>query len=183
MDYSHHVTERLTLRAVAPSDAKMVHELSADPRVWEHFPSGRHTSLRMTEELVETLARDWETHGLGQWAVFSRASGEFLGYAGCSIRRGSFWNLGYRFRPEAQGQGFATEAAQAAVDAAHDVDNSLPVVAYLLDHNIRSRELAERIGLTRQWGGPDVGNPDPDAVRLVYADRKVGPAVLPRAHE
>jgi len=30
------------------------------------------------------------------------------------------------------------------------------------------------------WRGPDAGNPDPDAVRLVYADRPVDPDLLDR---
>jgi hypothetical protein len=30
------------------------------------------------------------------------------------------------------------------------------------------------------WRGPDVGNPDPAAVRLVYADREITPEVFGR---
>jgi hypothetical protein len=30
------------------------------------------------------------------------------------------------------------------------------------------------------WRGPDVGNPDPDAVRLVYADRPLSGELLDR---
>jgi RimJ/RimL family protein N-acetyltransferase len=47
------------------------------------------------------------------------------------------------------------------------------VVAYLLEHNHASRRTAERSGLQLRWRGPDAGNPDPDAVRLVHADREV----------
>jgi hypothetical protein len=55
------------------------------------------------------------------------------------------------------------------------------VLAYLLEHNARSRGRAERSGLTLVWRGPDHGNPDPDAVRLIYADRALGPDVLEKA--
>jgi hypothetical protein len=45
------------------------------------------------------------------------------------------------------------------------------VTAFLLEHNVASRATAERAGLRLIWRGPDAGNPDPGAVRLIYADR------------
>jgi hypothetical protein len=68
----------------------------------------------------------------------------------------------------------------AAVDAAHVVDPDRPVIAYLLEHNRESRGRAERAGLERVWRGPDAGNPDQDAVRLVYADRLLDGDLLDR---
>ncbi len=55
----------------------------------------------------------------------------------------------------------------AAVAAAADIASDLPVVAYRLEHNTGSRRTAERAGLHLLWRGPDVGNPDPAAERLV----------------
>jgi len=66
----------------------------------------------------------------------------------------------------------------AALAAAGQVAPELPVVAYLLEHNTGSRRTAERAGLQLVWRGPDVGNPDPLAVRLVYVDRPVSAGVL-----
>jgi hypothetical protein len=60
------------------------------------------------------------------------------------------------------------------------VHPELPVIAYLLEHNAESRGRAERSGLTLVWRGPDAGNPDAAAVRLVYADRPLGDDVLDR---
>lgn len=70
-----------------------------------------------------------------------------------------------------QGHGYASELVEAARQAARDVRPQLPVAAFLLEHNVASRRTAERAGLQLVWRGPDAGNPDPDAVRLVYADR------------
>ena len=66
----------------------------------------------------------------------------------------------------------------ASIDAAHAVDPDRPVIAYLVEHNERSRGRAERSGLSLVWRGPDAGNPDPDAVRLIYADRPLDDALL-----
>jgi hypothetical protein len=52
------------------------------------------------------------------------------------------------------------------------------VIAYLVEHNERSRGRAERSGLSLVWRGPDAGNPDPAAVRLIYADRPLDDALL-----
>ena len=53
-------------------------------------------------------------------------------------------------------------------------------MAVLLEHNERSRSRAERAGLQPLWRGPDAGNPDPAAVRLVYADRDLDADLLAR---
>jgi hypothetical protein len=33
--------------------------------------------------------------------------------------------------------------------------------------------VAEKVGLSLRHSAPDAGNPDPEAVRLVYADREL----------
>jgi RimJ/RimL family protein N-acetyltransferase len=77
-----------------------------------------------------------------------------------------------------EGQGLATELVGAAYAAAQAARPELPVVALLLKHNKASKAVAERAGLRLVWRGPDRGNPDPYASRLVYADRDVAPAFI-----
>lgn len=178
---AHRRTERLALDIPVPADLEELHALNSDPRVWTHFPSLRPTRLAQSQEILDVWRECWAADGLGSWIVRDRATGEFLGFAGCRVVRGVFWNLGYRFRPEAQGRGFATEAARAALDAAHEVHPELPVVAYLVEHNAASARVAERLGFTLQHRAPDAGNPDPDVMRLVYADRDLTEAELAAA--
>ncbi|MEO6531043.1 MAG: hypothetical protein ABI563_00360 [Specibacter sp.] len=47
------------------------------------------------------------------------------------------------------------------------------MVAYLLEHNAASAPVARRVGLAFVHRGPDAGNPDKDAILLVYADRQL----------
>ena len=183
--YDRVSTPRLELRAVTSQDLDDVHELHADPRVWEHLPSGRHTELATTARLVDEIVRDWADTGLGYWAVRPRVdlpggpvAGSLVGVAGVKRVSMTRWNLYYRLAPHAQGYGLAGETVTAALDAAAGADASLPVVAYMLEHNVASWRIAERAGLHRCWRGPDRGNPDPAAVRLVYADRPVTPDAL-----
>ncbi len=88
------------------------------------------------------------------------------------------WNLGYRIAADEQGLGYATEVSRAAIARARSVRPNMPIVAYLLEHNTASAHVAEKIGLSLIHRAPDAGNPDPDAVRLVYADRPLTAAEL-----
>ncbi|GAB3622817.1 hypothetical protein GCM10027418_08990 [Mariniluteicoccus endophyticus] len=173
----------LVLDAPRPEDVSGLHAIYSDPRVWLHFPSLRHTELRDTEAMVAAWMGSWDADGLGPWIVRAAGGGgAILGNCGCALRGGgSFWNLGYRFSPDAQGRGLATRVAVRAVAAAQDLRPDVPVVAYLLEDNLASRRVAEKIGLELRHRGPDAGNPDPSAVRLVYADRPLDPEQLAAA--
>jgi RimJ/RimL family protein N-acetyltransferase len=163
--------EDLQLDVPTLGDVPALHAIYGDPRVWTHLPSGRHRDIRQTREMVRGWIDAWARDGLSYWIVRAASSQELLGHVGCSARRGAFWNLGYRIAFEAHGRGIATLVGRRAVDEAHRTDSALPVVAYLLEHNRASARVAEKLGLTLQHRGPDSGNPDPHAVRLVYADR------------
>jgi hypothetical protein len=54
-----------------------------------------------------------------------------------------------------------------------DRDRTVTVVS-----QVEAKRTAERAGLKLAWRGPDAGNPDPEAVRLVYADRALAADVI-----
>jgi RimJ/RimL family protein N-acetyltransferase len=164
------LTERLTLARPSEHDLPELHELHADPAVWTHLPSARHTSLAETRELIDRYQTGWEANGLDVWVARDTTTGSLVGIGGPSLRGGLAWNLYYRLAPAAWGRGYAQELISAARAAASASAPDLPVVAFLLEHNEGSRRAAERAGLEVVWRGPDAGNPDPDAVRLVFAD-------------
>lgn len=163
-------TGRLTLARPAPADLDDVFALHSDPAVWEHLPSGRHTTRARTRVLLESVQESWDAVGLGSW-VARDPEGHLVGTGGCDVRLGVAWNLGYRLARAVWGRGYAQEITTAATAAARARRPDLPVTAYLLEHNVRSRTAAERSGLELVWSGPDAGNPDPGAVRLLFADR------------
>ncbi|MCL3861158.1 GNAT family N-acetyltransferase [Actinotalea sp. K2] len=59
------------------------------------------------------------------------------------------WELGYVFHPYHWGQGYATEACQALLDAVFD-DGAHRVVAHCDPANLRSWALLERLGMRRE---------------------------------
>ncbi|EWS79857.1 GCN5 family acetyltransferase [Brachybacterium phenoliresistens] len=189
-DLRLHRTERLRLDAPGPEDLEPLHEIYADPRVWTHYPSQRFTDPAQTAAMLDRFQGSWQRAGLGPWIVRRHDAdpadpSTVLGNGGCDLRGqepdGLFWNLGYRLTPAVQGLGLAGELARAAVDAARALRPELPVIAYLLEENRASRRVAEKTGLCLRHRAPDAGNPDPQAVRLVLADRELTPAQLASA--
>lgn len=175
----HVRTDRLRLDRVSLDDVESLYELHADPAVWTHYPTGRHTSPDKTAAMVEQAIRDWEADGLGFWSVREHDGDRIVGIGGCARRReGRVWNLYYRLSPSVWGRGYARELSIASIETAKRVDPATPVIAFLLEHNEASRRTAESAGLGLVWKGPDAGNPDPDAVRLVYADRELDAETL-----
>ncbi len=178
-DWRHTRTERLRLDVPTPDDAAGIFAIHSDPTSWTHFPQGRHAELSVTQAMVQEQVDRWPVHGLAYWTVREVEDGPVVGWGGCSMPDGaSWWNLAYRFATSTHGRGYGHEVARAGCDAAASVDPSRPVVAYLLEHNHASRRVAERAGLRLAWRGPDAGNQDPDAIRLVYADRDLDPEAL-----
>jgi RimJ/RimL family protein N-acetyltransferase len=189
VDLRHVTTDRLQLDAVVPQDLDEHFPLMTDPGTWAHLPSGRHTTREQTAAGIEHSVGHWARDGLGYWTARLLAdlpgthlrAGDVVGTGGCAVRVGTeWWNLYYRFTPPSWGRGLAAELVTTALEAAHAVRPDLPVVAYLLAHNAESRGRAERSGLSLVWRGPDAGNPDPSAVRLVYADRPLDADLLDR---
>jgi RimJ/RimL family protein N-acetyltransferase len=191
MDFTHLRTPRLQLDAVVPADLDDHFALMSSSAVWQHLPSARPTEPAQTAAAIGHAVGHWQRDGLGYWTARLRPDlpdervpeglrpTDVVGAGGCAVRMGTtWWNLYYRFTPAAWGHGLAAELVTAAIDAAHTVDPERPVVAYLLEHNAASRGRAERAGLSLVWRGPDAGNPDPTAVRLVYADRPLGDDLL-----
>jgi RimJ/RimL family protein N-acetyltransferase len=114
--------------------------------------------------MIERWSRSWASDGLGPWVVRRLGGEAVIGYGGCTMLAGTVWNLGYRFAPDAQGQGYATELAHEALRCAARSAPDLPVVAYLVEHNSASARVAEKLGFELVHRGRDAGNPDPSAV-------------------
>ena len=181
--WEHVRTERLWLDEPVDGDADALLAIHGDPASWRHFPSGVVTDPEAGRIMVEASRRRFDRDGLAYWSIREAADGPVIGRGGCSVPdeglgEPGWWNLYYRFDQRAVGRGYATEMGLAAIAAAHDVAPERPVLAYLLEHNHASRRTAEKVGLRLVWRGPDVDNPDPEAVRLVYLDRDPDDALV-----
>ncbi|WP_416906375.1 GNAT family N-acetyltransferase [Micromonospora echinospora] len=157
-----------------PGDLRNLFALYADPQVWGPDPLSRHHDTGQTAGMIENWRAAWHRDGVGIWTAWRTerdADDTFVGIGGCFVRYGVAWNLGFRLLPRFWGRGYAQEINAAAVTTARRLRPELPLTAYLVEGNDRSRRTVERAGLELIWRGPDAGNPDPSAVRLLYSDR------------
>jgi RimJ/RimL family protein N-acetyltransferase len=143
-------TARLRLRQWRESDREPFAALNADPAVMEFFlsPLSRESSDASIDAWQSQLA----SRGWSNWALELKASGELLGFTGLSVPRrvlpfSPCVEVGWRLARKHWGQGYATEAARAALEVGF-VRLDLPeIVSFTMAGNVRSRAVMERIGM------------------------------------
>ena len=144
-------TSRLLLRRWRDDDVAVFAELSADPVVMRYL---RALPDRAASEAWVAQARaHWQLHGFGQWVVEIPGEAGFIGVIGLSVV--SFEapftpavDIAWRLTRAGWGQGYATEAAQAALDYGFEKLGLTEIVALTVPANWRSRRVMERLGMT-----------------------------------
>ena len=150
-------TARLELRPMDQADLDALVELDGFEEVREAIdPFGEHIPLD------PVARREYERrflHPAGYLAAVERATGRFLGWLQCVADRDRAGGgggeldpteveIGYRLRPDAWGQGFATEGAGALLAATLRRPDVTRVYAHALLNNGASIGVMKRIGMT-----------------------------------
>ena len=105
----------------------------------------------------------WLVQGFAMFSVIERASGRWLGQLGPWKPEGWPGNeVGWAFHPDAWGQGYAAEAAHAAMDWAFDTLGWTEVIHCIDPANVPSQKLAQRLG-SRNLGPGRLPPPNEDA--------------------
>jgi RimJ/RimL family protein N-acetyltransferase len=136
-------TERLILTPEQPSDAEWFAELLNARGVGTFTVADALERILIQTTVIETM-------GIGVLVLRRRDDGEWLGYTGLVIGRGSIDEpeLAYELLPAAHGRGYATEAAQAVLDAAFDTGRRR-IWATIGSWNTPSLRVAEKLGFRR----------------------------------
>jgi RimJ/RimL family protein N-acetyltransferase len=151
-------TTRLLLRLPEAADAQALMEIHLDPEVLAQGlvtltveglvtltapPGGIDLALRN----VERMLRHWKDYGYGQWSVVEKNTGNVIGCVGFYHReQQSDIEIGWIIRRSHWGNGFATEAARAAIDWTWRTTSIDHIISLIRPTDARSMRVAEKSG-------------------------------------
>ena len=149
-------TARLILRPYEASDLDAQAQVMGDADVVRHL-GGTPFSREDTWRRLLVAPGLWALLGYGYWAVVSREDGRYLGQLGFADFKREMTpsieglpEIGWIFAPHAQGRGYATEAALAALAWADDVLRAPEIVAIIDAANESSIRVARKCGFNEE---------------------------------
>jgi RimJ/RimL family protein N-acetyltransferase len=143
-------TERLVLRRWRDDDIAPFAAFNSDPEVMRFYPSTN--TEEQTRNLVGRFETHFEEHGFGIWALEHAGNGAFLGFTGLTTvpfdaHFTPAVEIAWRLGKEHWGNGYATEAARAALGFGFDDIDLDEIVAMAVPANTPSVAVMERIGM------------------------------------
>lgn len=137
-------TERLTLRPPRLSDFAAHAAFKTSPRA--EFVGGTTTEADAWNHLCAVIGQ-WQLRGYGRWMVAETSTDKPMGVVG--IHHPLDWpepEIGWTVYAEAEGRGYAFEAATAARAYAYDTLGWSSIASFVNPDNARSVALAKRMG-------------------------------------
>jgi RimJ/RimL family protein N-acetyltransferase len=140
-------TERLRLRAFRAADWPAYADMSADAEVMRYIGAGGPLPAADAWRQIAGMLGHWALLGHGQWAIERRSDGLLLGRVGSIDPPGwPGFEIGWLLGRAHWGQGYAREAARAAMRYAADVLGRDEALHLIRPENTRSLRLAEALG-------------------------------------
>ena len=153
-------TNRLILRNLYDKDYAAFARLNADPQVMHYFPT--YLTPSESNALADRIRHLMTQQGWGLWAVALKQSDEFIGLTGLHKPTADFsfkpcTEIAWRLAAPYWNQGYATEAARAAITFGFEQLNLAEIIAFTAIENQRSRAVMQRLGMQYQY---DFAHPD-----------------------
>lgn len=141
-------TQRLTLREFTFDDTEFILQLLNDPSFIRFIGDRNVRSVEDARKYLKGPMNSYEHYGFGLWMVEDKASRIPLGMCGL-IKRDTLpdVDIGYAFLPEFRSQGYAFEAASAAMGYAKETFKLPRILAIVSPQNERSIRLLEKLGM------------------------------------
>jgi RimJ/RimL family protein N-acetyltransferase len=143
------VTDRLRLRQWRDADRAPFAALNADPEVMRYFPAP--LTRAQSDEFAGAVRTTIDREGWGLWAVEVSQGPPFIGFVGLNRPRFEAHftpavEIGWRLARQSWGNGYATEAAAAALSFGFEQLDLQEVVSFTAPINEPSIRVMRRIG-------------------------------------
>ena len=142
-------TARLILRPTAEEDLDGWADLMGDAEA-SRYIGGLQGPAQSWRGLA-SMAGSWAIRGYGMFSMIEKSTGDWVGRAGpWQPEEWPGTEVGWGIRPRHWGKGYASEAAEAAIDWAFDTLGWTEVIHCIDAGNVNSQKVAERLGSTIQ---------------------------------
>ena len=161
-------TKRLRLRRFRREDADAVFAVIGDEVAMQFYP--KKFNRNDAGQWIERNLRRYRDDGYGLFAVTLKDHDDVIGDCGIikqHVEDEQLMEVGYHFRCDEWGHGYATEAARACMGLAFQSFGAGKVISLIRPENEPSRRVAERNGLKLERQVVHYGLP-----HLVYAMRR-----------
>ncbi|HEY7429577.1 MAG TPA: GNAT family N-acetyltransferase [Streptosporangiaceae bacterium] len=144
-------TGRLVMRRWREADREPFAAMNADPAVMEFFPAPLDRAA--SDALIDRIEGLFRQQGFGLWALEVAGTSEFIGFTGLNpmpegVPGAGGMEVGWRLAARAWHQGYATEAATAAVGVAFDGVDLPELWSMTSVLNAPSQAVMRRLGMT-----------------------------------
>ncbi len=141
-------TPHLSLRPWAAEDAPSLFSILQEPDIFRYFPPSPPPTLEKASRYIAHQVKHWQEHGYGHWAVVTQADGQVVGWNGLEyIPELDEVEIAYLLSGRVRGQGYATEAARAAVEFGIGTCNLPAIIGLVHPENAPSVRVLEKCGL------------------------------------
>lgn len=144
-------TQRLTLRPFERTDEDAAFAFFSDPEVMQFSLNGVHTSRKPTEDFIIANMKRQDRQEFSIWAVVEQESDALIGMCGLADFGHGIpgVELAYRLRRDKWGQGYASEAAEGAIEYAFTQADLDRLIAAVEPDNLASVHVLEKTGFVR----------------------------------
>lgn len=140
-------TKRLCLTNFQPQHFEPLVKMHTDPDVMRYIRDGKPDDRVSAWNTMALMIGHWQLRGFGLWAIEEQKTNDFVGWVGFFYPEGrSVVDFGWRLLPPFWGQGYATEAGEAAQKYASSHWKLPKVTSIIHPDNVASIKVAKKLG-------------------------------------
>lgn len=167
-------TERLIVRDFTEGDAEPTFEIYSDPEVYKALSGSPPESLEAHRKSLAALETRYP-EGMGAWAVELMESRELIGAALLKpLPHSDKVEIGWHLGRAHWGRGYGTEFSRAILEYGFCEKRLGTIYAVLYDWNVRSKRIAEKLGMKHVGKTAEFYDRELDLYSLTNAEYQAG---------